>query len=98
MATRKRSSSSGGFSSEPDTVEEKVAEEVTDPSTPEKLEEEIKTIEEFIEVSATALLEEVEKEEKVEPVRVPDPVHQNPLPNKPNVSRHRRNIPRFVRR
>ncbi len=78
---------------------------ITEPSTPEELEEEVKAIEEFIEAAAEELLVKLEEEEKEEPPApapeplAPAPVVKNPDPVKQvGLARHRRNIPRFVRR
>lgn len=84
---------------------------ITEPSTPEELENEVKTVAEFLEAAKEEIVEEVKVEEKKEepPAKkaekpAPAPVLQtppvrpdNPPPNIPNVTRHRRNIPRFVK-
>jgi hypothetical protein len=100
MATRRKTSSAGGFSAESQPVEEEKVVEVTEPSTPEELEEEIKAIEEFLtEAVEEVLAEEETKEEPPAPVPAPEVKHENPPPPVgTTLIRHRRNIPRFVRR
>lgn len=100
MATRRKTSSAGGFSAESQPVEEEKVVEVTEPSTPEELEEEIKAIEEFLtEVVEEVLAEEEAKEEPPAPISAPEIKHENPSPPvSTTLIRHRRNIPRFVRR
>jgi hypothetical protein len=99
MATRRKTSSAGGFSAESQPVEEEKVVEITEPSTPEELEEEIKAIEEFLTKAVEeVLVEEEAKEEPPAPVPAPEVKHENPPPVGTTLIRHRRNIPRFVRR
>jgi hypothetical protein len=99
MATRRKTSSAGGFSTESQPVEEEKVVEITEPSTPEELEEEIEAIEEFLtEAVEEVLVEEEAKEEPLAPAPAPEVKHENPPPSTTSLVRHRRNIPRFVRR
>jgi DNA-binding LytR/AlgR family response regulator len=107
MTTRRKTSTSG-FSSEKE-ISEVIY--ITEPSTPEELESEVETAAQFVEAAEEEIVEEVKVEEKKEepPAKkaekpTPVPVFQtppirsdNPPPNTPSVTRHRRNIPRFIK-
>lgn len=73
--------------------------EVTEPSTKEELQEEMESVEIFLnEVVEETLKEQELKETPSDPLPPPPaPVSTNPPPNTKGLIRPRRNIPRFVR-